>query len=374
MNDDETYEDIKQRHTGKGGGKSKPNGSFTLTRLTDIKIGTSPPSIIEDLIPREGLVLVWGPPKCGKTFWCFDMVAHIALDRSYGKRAVEAGSIVYIAAEGEQGIKTRSVAFRQARMNDGEDPPFYLMTTALDLVADIDELVAAIAAQLQATENGCKAIVIDTLNRTIHGSESKDEDMSRYVQAADRLRSEFHCTIIIIHHCGTAGDRPRGHTSLTGAIDAQISVQKDADGTVLVTLELMKDGPEGAMMRYRLEPVDVGTDDRGKPITSCVVEHLGESTAGGQPKKKERKLAPAQKRALTLLNEAINTGGEVPPACNHIPANTRCVRESLWRQYCYQGAISAGDQDAKRVAYTRAVEALLGDSRIGCWDGWYWPV
>jgi len=26
----------------------------------------------------------------------------------------------------------------------------------------------------------------------------------------------------VIHHCGINGDRPRGHTSLTGAADAQI--------------------------------------------------------------------------------------------------------------------------------------------------------
>jgi hypothetical protein len=29
--------------------------------------------------PRVGLILVWGPPKCGKSFWTFDTVMHIAL-------------------------------------------------------------------------------------------------------------------------------------------------------------------------------------------------------------------------------------------------------------------------------------------------------
>ena len=40
-----------------------------------------------------------------------------------------------------------------------------------------------------------------------------DEDMAAYIQAADRLREKFACTVIIIHHCGINGDRPRGHTS-----------------------------------------------------------------------------------------------------------------------------------------------------------------
>jgi hypothetical protein len=178
MINDPEYEDLKRRHTANSGnGHTKPNG-FTLTRMSAIKFDNSPQCIIEDLIPRESLVLVWGPPKCGKTFWTFDLVAHIALGRSYGGRQVEQGPIVYIAAEGEQGIKARSVSFRQERTAKNEDPPFFLMTTSLDLVGDIDALIAAIDEQL-AGEAGCKGIVIDTLNRTIHGSETKDEDMGR---------------------------------------------------------------------------------------------------------------------------------------------------------------------------------------------------
>ena len=27
--------------------------------------------------------------------------------------------------------------------------------------------------------------------------------------------------VIVVHHCGISGDRPRGHTSLTGAVEFQ---------------------------------------------------------------------------------------------------------------------------------------------------------
>jgi hypothetical protein len=343
---------------------------FNLTRLADIELDTASRCIVEGLIPKNGLTLVWGPPKCGKTFWTFDLVAHIALGWAYRDRQVKPGPVVYIACEGEHGVRTRAVAFR-TRMNEGEDPPFYLMTTRLDLVADIDTLTLAVRKQL-ANEDSCAAIVIDTLNRSLHGSENKDEDMGAYVHAADRLREEFHCAVIIIHHCGTSGERPRGHTSLTGAIDAQFAVQKDADGTILVTLELMKDGPEGIMMRCRLEPVDLGPDDHGKTITSCVIEHLGEAASG--ERKKPPKLSAAQRRALDMLTEAIHTAGKVPPANNHIPSNTYCVTEDVWRQYCYQGGISTGGQEAKRKAFTNAADTLIGNGRVGSWDSWVWPV
>jgi RecA-family ATPase len=69
--------------------------------------------------------------------------------------------------------------------------------------------------------------VLDTLNRSLGGSESSDEDMSAYVvRASDAIRDEFDCVVPIVHHCGIDGTRPRGHTSLTGAADAQVAVKR----------------------------------------------------------------------------------------------------------------------------------------------------
>ena len=113
--------------------------------------------------------------------------------------------------------------------------------------------------------------MVDTLNRSLNGSESRDEDMSRYIQAADAVREAFRCAVILVHHCGVESSRPRGHTSLTGAADAQIAVKRDHTGTICTTLEWMKDGPEGVEVYSRLEPVEVGADDDGDVISSCVV-------------------------------------------------------------------------------------------------------
>jgi hypothetical protein len=64
--------------------------------------------------------------------------------------------------------------------------------------------------------------------------------------------------VIVIHHCGTNDARPRGHTSLTGAADAQIAV-KAASGVVTAEVEYMKDGPTGKVTVSRLIPIDVGS-------------------------------------------------------------------------------------------------------------------
>jgi hypothetical protein len=359
------------------GEATKPNGAaagrhppeFTLVRFRNIKLGKEPNYLVNGLIPREGLIVVWGAPKCGKTFWAFDLAMHVALDWPYRGRAVETGTVVYIACEGERGLAARKEAFRTEHLAEEEDPPFYLLTTRLDLSGQVDELVKSIAVQIP--NSPCAAIILDTLNRSIRGSESKDEDMSAYIAAADVLRDRFKCAVIIIHHCGVNEARPRGHTSLTGAVDAQIAVKRSQAGQIVAELEWMKDGPEGAEIFSRLKVVDLGEDENGEDVSSCVIEPVDEFNTK-QATKKGPTLSPAQGRALQLLTNAVASGGEVPPASKHIPASARCVTETMWREYCYRGAISAGDQDAKRMAFKRAAEALVTAGRVGKWEPWVW--
>ena len=51
--------------------------------------------------------------------------------------------------------------------------------------------------------------------------------MGGYIAACDAIRECLDCAVIIIHHCGIQGTRPSGHTSLTGAGDAQLAFNRD---------------------------------------------------------------------------------------------------------------------------------------------------
>ena len=87
--------------------------------------------------------------------------------------------------------------------------------------------------------------MLDTLNRSLSGSEFSDADMAAYIRAADVVKDEFSSSVIIVHHSGHDTSRPRGHSSLTGAVDAQLAVKRHAD-KMTVEVEWMRDGPEGA--------------------------------------------------------------------------------------------------------------------------------
>ena len=51
----------------------------------------------------------------------------------------------------------------------------------------------------------------------------------------------------------------------------QIAVTRDTAKNVVATLELSKDGDTGAEIVSKLEVVEVGTDEDGEAMTSCVI-------------------------------------------------------------------------------------------------------
>ena len=239
-----------------------------LVPFNEIKLGTERRYLVKGLIPRIGLTIIWGPPKCGKSFWIFDVAMHVALGWDYRGHRVHQGAVVYAAFEGQAGIEARAEAFRQSFLaEDHSAVPFYLEPVTLDLVRDHRALIAAIKATL--VDITPVLLVLDTLNRSLRGSESSDEDMSAYVGAADGLREAFNCAVAIVHHCGIDGTRPRGHTSLTGACEGQLSVRRDGANNVVVTVELMKDGAQGETVASKLQVVNVGFDEDGEIISSA---------------------------------------------------------------------------------------------------------
>jgi hypothetical protein len=258
--------------------QAEVNGKrFPLIPFNEVKPNSASLYRVKGLLPSYGIVIVWGPPKCGKSFWTFDLVMHIVLDWPYRGRRVKRGPCVYCAFEGQRGFPNRVEAFRREHELPN-NVPFYLSPLYAKLVADHKALIASIKETLG--EQKPAAIVIDTLNRSIDGSESKDEDMSKYLTAAEAIEAAFECVVIVVHHCGVDGSRPRGHTSMTGTCTAQIAVRKDeTTGLAQATVEFMKEGPADAVIAFQLKPVEVGTDEDGDPQESCVVVEAAAASA-----------------------------------------------------------------------------------------------
>jgi hypothetical protein len=212
------------------------------------------------------------------------------------------------------------------------------------------------------------AVVIDTLNRSLAGSESDDKDMSAYIRAADTIRDAFGCAVIIVHHCGIDGTRPRGHTSLAGAVDTQIAVKRDSAGNIITTVERMKDGPEGDTVVSRLESLEVGVDIDGDPITSCVVVPVeGEITR----QVTTRKLSDRQRLALDILSDCSATS---LPAHFGLPAGLLGARIDVWREELFSRGVLERDAKNPRQDFKRLKQSLHARGAIGIRDDLVWRV
>jgi hypothetical protein len=213
------------------------------------------------------------------------------------------------------------------------------------------------------------AVVIDTLNRSLAGSESSDEDMAAYIKAADAVREAFGCAVIIVHHCGVDNSRPRGHTSLTGAADAQIAVSRDeATNDVAATLEWLKDGAEGDVITGRLRTVDLGLDAEGEPITSCVIVPAEiEPQAPRKPKKRELKSVKAFRAAFT---EALDTLGQNIRVRGDGPFVRAVDLRHVRRQFELHWATGESDPDKQADARRKAFKRLTGETLLADFAIW----
>jgi len=317
--------------------------------------------VVKGILPRVGLGVIWGPPKCGKSFLAYDLVMHIACGRAYRGHNVRKGTVVYLALEGSYGFAGRVEAWRR-RFKPPKDAPFYLIDESINLITEATALIAALRGQLSTPPD---IVVIDTLNRALQGDENSSEDMAKFIRAADAIRTAFGCLVLLIHHCGVVGTRPRGHTSLAGADDVQIAVERDKDSNVVATVQHMKDGPSGAVIASKLEVVELGVDQDGDPLTSCVIIPAVATV--------ESKLPKGAALALEALRKLFASSIDNIPAPEgaNLPAGARVVRQTRWREHFYS-ATPQDSQGAKQRAFLRAHEKLTEAKLIDFWDEYVW--
>src|SRR5258708_13219689 len=61
--------DITKKVDSALAGKPTEPRHFSLVPFHQLIPGTASTYLVKGLIPRNGIVPVWGPPKCGNSFW-----------------------------------------------------------------------------------------------------------------------------------------------------------------------------------------------------------------------------------------------------------------------------------------------------------------
>jgi len=227
-----------------------------------------PKWLIKNLVPATGIATLYGPSKSGKTFLVLDLLASIALGRPFFGRRVATSSVTYVCLEGGAGLANRIRAYETYH---GVKLPNDTFKVVLDEVSLFKSDITKFARAVNEFGQDGGIIVIDTLAQASKGAdENSSGDMGLIIGSAQKLQKITGGLVLLIHHVGKDVSRgQRGHSSLEGAIDAAIEVRSPNTGRVWIA-DKVKDGVRGMTEGFRLEVIELGYDDDGDVITSCV--------------------------------------------------------------------------------------------------------
>ena len=201
-----------------------------------------------------------GAPSAFKSFLSVDWALSVAHGLDWFGKPTKQGPILYVAAEGANGMMRR---FEGWAMHRGVTlcDDVYLSQQPLMFPQSRDQVVEA-ARQLEIEP---AMIVLDTLNRTMEGEENSSTDFAAFIQSVDQIRAQFPgVTILIVHHLGKDAARgARGSSAIHGAMDQEFSLVRLEGEGMRAALECakMKDAPETEGMVLEAKQVPLSSID-----------------------------------------------------------------------------------------------------------------
>lgn len=286
--------------------------------------------LVEGVIGRSAMAVLYGDSNSGKTFVAIDLGAAICRLVDWLGKPTAGGLVLYLATEAAASVRLRLKAYQ--RHYGVKVPGFVIVQSPVNLYdgeADVTAVIALVH-QLEAKLGGKFVLIIgDTLSRISAGAnENSGEDMGVVIRNADTVRVATGATFLWVHHCGKDQARGmRGWSGMRAAIDTEIEVTAD-EATGLRSAEITKqrDLPgKGDRIGFRLLPVVLGKNRWGNPRGSCVVE------SADAPAKQARGRRPSEiAGAITEFLTARGAGCLRGAIAKHFDG--RYVRTSVYRE------------------------------------------
>jgi phage/plasmid primase-like uncharacterized protein len=322
--------------------------------------------LVRGYLEGATLSVLFGEAGTMKSFCAIDFGLCIATGKPWHGQETKRGPVLFVAGEGFAGVGKRIKAWT---MHHGvETAPFFVSDRPAQFLdgGSCAEVEAAISDISNKYGKPC-LVVIDTLNRNFGpGDENATSDMTRFIAALDELRARHGCAVLVVHHSGLAEkNRSRGSSALRAALDFEFKIVAQDDVRTFVCTKA-KDHEEPQPKHFKPLNVKTGWTDpeTGEDIRSCVLEETD------SPAKGKTKLSGAAKVALESLAECINNKGR-ERGVNDLSGIKIHVNE--WREQANKKGISpTATDDAKRVAFTRAVRSLLDKDHICVSNDFYW--
>lgn len=361
---------------------------FGMLRWSDIGLpGPRYQWIIKGIAPVGQVMLLAGPSRSGKSFGAIDMTMHVARGVDYLGRKTRQMGVAYCFYEAGDGAQQRLRAYQIDRDVPKDGVPFIALRQPPQLYGKAENITAlaeAILAESKSWSVPLGVIAVDTHNAATRGSsEIASEDISQILDAYATLRRMTGAALWIVGHTNSGG-KPRGNEQFFNSIDTALLYSRlsehgidlaDDDGRVIRSVHIAKQREErdGTEWQFVLRRVEVGKDEDGEPVTSCVID---DPQVSGESKRDNSRRIKRTDGAFHLRNDAeiqifksilevIKNNGIVPPATIDVPANITKIAK--WSDVCEQyrrtEPMAQGDSETKykerlRVRLSRAQQKL----------------
>src|SRR3954454_13234294 len=200
----------------------EPRLLFTSERLPNIM---SKDWVIRDILAAGEISVILAPPFARKSAPAGDMAATICTGELWFGHPTSKAASVYVAQERFGVMYRRFRAYEHHHVAD--TLPIALLLDRLDLVNEVhlgkQLILDAVKNCEDQTGLPVKLITLDTIAALSPGTdENSSRDMGRFVDTVCRIRDvlDGKTHISLVHHTPHHDHRkPRGHSSLPGALD-----------------------------------------------------------------------------------------------------------------------------------------------------------
>lgn len=219
------------------------------------------PWLVEGLMPKEGVGILAGHPKIGKSWLTLDL----AITASYGglwlnKFQVQPGHVLYVDEESSNDML--GSRFHKLLKHKGlaDAKIQFLLKEGFNfsIQAKLDEL-RQVASLLHPS-----LMIFDSLNRVHRANENSASEMGEVFRKVSALSKEFGCFILFTDHLPHGQERFRGSTDKEAFVDTGFLASKIGNSSMLIEhkyaritepvksfeLAIQDDGPEKTYVRW----------------------------------------------------------------------------------------------------------------------------
>lgn len=328
---------------------------FRLLSASEVAAQPDMKWAVEGVLPASGLACIYGPSGVGKSFLCLDLAAAIAEGQPWFGHKTERSRVVFLALEGQAGIRNRIAAWKAYH---GREYPQNVLFSFGDFEINTTTDPASLLQEIDH-QGGAKVIIVDTLNRAMHGAdENASLSMGQVILGAMILQRGLDGLVGFVHHPGKdVSKKLRGHSSLYAALDAILEVKAEGASIVWRTIK-SKDGEANVRHSFELKAVEF-LNKAGRSLTSCVVAERGSGTDTERAKPKGANQIEVDRAVSKMLFEhritAVAEGHLEGPALG-LPLEV--VREAV------SGLLVSVEAKRRRERAKDALDGLIAKGRF----------